>query len=79
MRKSCPFCGKDKLKVDSKRSNRPKHIDGVKYYTYTLSVRCNCCHARGPSISRDVKAFNGGTVVTEDFEQLVFDAWNNRV
>lgn len=38
----CPFCGSEKLKIDSKRT-----------FNYgnkrcAVAVRCNSCHARGP-------------------------------
>lgn len=50
----CPFCKKNKLKVETKR----KHVgyNGLDYSVYLLSasVRCNCCHARGPVVSGKV-------------------------
>lgn len=47
--KPCPFCGSDKLKLDS--VSKYKFQRG---YVYTLSVRCNKCHARGGTASGDV-------------------------
>lgn len=52
--RECPFCKKNKLKVETKR----KHVgyNGLDYSVYLLSasVRCNCCHARGPVVSGKV-------------------------
>ena len=47
--KSCPFCGKTKLSVESKSKNEYKGC----YRTYT--VRCNSCHARGGTVGGYVK------------------------
>lgn len=61
--KPCPFCGSDKLKVDS--VSRYSRIRG---YEYTFSVRCNKCHARGGTAK-------GGWI---EAEERAIENWNFR-
>lgn len=70
--KPCPFCGNTKLKVDSKHH-------GTHYYTGTNSatVRCNKCHARGPTASCKVE--KGKRYVDEYTMQRAVELWNERV
>ena len=54
--KPCPFCGSDKLKIDSK-SGRIHYYekDGMNpWQNVVYSIRCNCCHARGGAVSSDL-------------------------
>lgn len=46
----CPFCQKTKTKVESKVSDSIKRIGGIYMARHSGSVRCNCCHARGPTV-----------------------------
>ena len=74
MRKTCPFCGKDKLKVDSKSGHR--FTSGKKVNTLTGSVRCNCCHGRGPTVT---VSYMGQCIgILEQLEEKAFEAWNMR-
>lgn len=68
----CPFCGSTKLKVESKHH-------GQHYYegTHSATVRCNKCHARGPTASCKVEKgkYHADTVT----EQKAIELWNARV
>ena len=49
MIKPCPFCHSHKCKIDSKSARIAK--DGKRIRRHAISVRCNSCHARGPTVS----------------------------
>lgn len=68
----CPFCGSTKLKVDSKHH-------GTHYYTGTHSatVRCNKCHARGPTAS--CKVTREQMRVDEYTKLRAIELWNERI
>lgn len=66
--KPCPFCGSNKLKLD-KKIRRYKGRDA-----YTVSVRCNCCHARGGTVLNLSIPY----AVKEDVEFIAFERWNRR-
>lgn len=78
----CPFCHKNKTKIDSKTANRPHYIGSKKYVKYTASVRCNCCHSRGPTASIEVEATGNGCLRRLDalktIENKAIELWNNR-
>ena len=76
MKKSCPFCGKNKLKVDSRKGSSAGWEKNVHLFSYVVSVRCNCCHARGPSVS--VKIPDGATNAVTLCEEAAIKAWNER-
>ena len=61
--KPCPFCGGASLKVDT-----VTHYNQKSGYTYTASVRCNKCHARGSTA-------RGGFTEAENMAVL---NWNYR-
>lgn len=66
--KPCPFCGSTKLKLVKK---------ATKYHgrkAYRASVRCNCCHARGGTVTNLTIPY----AVKEDVEQEAIDRWNRR-
>jgi Lar family restriction alleviation protein len=69
----CPFCGKTKTKIEYK--TKTKHYPTTSTQV-TCSVRCNCCHARGSTVTKvfQVKQFKGDT----ELEQLAIDKWNTR-
>lgn len=81
-------CGSEKLKLDCKTWNYRGmvHIAHVEHQTY--SVRCNVCHARGPTVSGIVfpVGFNGeipkhmkkDVRTEEELEQGAKRAWNDR-
>ena len=76
---ACPFCGSNKLKFDGK-TKRSGWENGGPVDAYTGSIRCNRCHARGPTVSikYDARSFEARKAAYEDIEKLAFDAWNNR-
>lgn len=67
----CPFCGSTKLKVESKHH-------GTHYYTgtYSATVRCSKCHARGPTASCKVE--KGKYHADEATKQKAIELWNER-
>ena len=66
--KYCPFCGGYKLKIDSKTKSKCVHGRNIYYREYTISVRCNKCHSRGPTVSGVV--FSKNTADTEYEENV---------
>ena len=69
--KSCPFCKKNKTKVERK--------SGPGGFNVVLSVRCNVCHARGPTVSGHIK--RDAKIDAEKLEKLTekaIELWNNR-
>lgn len=76
----CPFCGGEKLKVESKRKNISyRHLSVV-----TKSVRCNRCHARGGTASGEVGNYSFGTpksdklTTEQEIETRAIELWNTR-
>jgi Lar family restriction alleviation protein len=67
----CPFCGSTKLKVDSKHH-------GKHYYegSHSATVRCQKCHARGPTAA--CKVTREQMHVTEATKQKAIELWNAR-
>lgn len=72
--KPCPFCGSEKLKVDSKSR------DG----RMTFSVRCNVCHARGGVTSIDKRVvirelgYKGLRELEKQAGLKAVEIWNTR-
>ncbi len=65
----CPFCGGDRLKLVRKKINYKGHK------AYVASVRCNCCHARGGTVTNLTIPY----AVKEDVEREAADRWNRRI
>lgn len=85
---NCPFCGSEKLKLESKSrlagwtgiDARVEHI--------TFSVRCKVCHARGGSAGGKVICSHQHiyqdkmpewATTEEQLKALAIRAWNRRV
>lgn len=66
--KPCPFCGSDKLKLVKKRTTYHGHK------AYVASVRCNCCNARGGTVTNLTIPY----AVKEDVEAEATRRWNRR-
>ena len=66
--KPCPFCGSTKLKLEKKATKYKGHKG------YVASVRCNCCHARGGTVTNLTIPY----AVKEDVENRAFKLWNRR-
>lgn len=79
--KQCPFCGKTKIKVESKESNNRRIIKGIRYSGITASVRCNTCHARGPTVGGLYKTGNSlqRQKVIEECQKEALKAWVLRI
>ena len=73
----CPFCGKEKIKVDSKRSNNMHWEGAIKLEYHVATARCNSCHARGPSVGVWVARSNHINVA-KALEEKAIEAWNRR-
>ena len=88
--KPCPFCGSNKLKIESSsskcRDRRSDICQWVLYRHYIMSVRCNVCYARGCTVSGDVvidprygDLVLAGYTTVEKIEERTIEAWNKRV
>lgn len=85
--KPCPFCGKQKTKVETKQSLY-RHLHRQRIESVTASVRCTCCFARGPAAGgkvsdayREVPYDPEETCILTTYEELkkrAIDAWNKR-
>lgn len=68
----CRFCGSSSVVVTSKHN-------GTTYYrgTHSASVRCNRCHARGPTASCKVRTDSGYRYeATASTKELAIKYWN---
>ena len=83
--KPCPFCGGDKLKIEFKtRQMYKSDMRGVD--PYTVTVRCNKCHARGATVSaylrncfKKLSDKAAAVEVTKEMaEKMAIEAWNRR-
>ena len=87
MNEKCPFCGSEKLKVDSKTSGRFEYPSKkpdpkvIRYKRHTVSVRCNKCKARGPTTTVLVPCPTGHSwgVDIKAVEAEAYKVWNTRV
>lgn len=81
--KPCPFCGSNKLKLESKNGRIHYHEkDGMRQWqNVVFSVRCNSCHARGSTTSADLPTMGMyGDLVTKKNNAIerAIEAWNTR-
>lgn len=84
--KPCPFCGGEKLKLESKQKHVGHSID-MPVVNRTYSVRCNVCYARGGCVSGkviDAWRLRRGLVMPEwlttdeALKAEAAEAWNRR-
>lgn len=76
---NCPFCGSTKLKVDSKKINRPRYLETGKWEDgHTGSMRCMRCHARGPTVTVWVPRHTISGIL-DLLKDAAVAAWNRRV
>lgn len=52
--KPCPFCYSTKVKLEKKSAEAGYNGLDMRVNCETYSVRCNVCHARGPTVSGKV-------------------------
>ena len=74
----CPFCGSTKLKVDQKTSSNTKWNSetGRCDKLVVVTVRCNKCHTRGPTVSMYAGWYDRPTQVLNN---AAIEAWNQRI
>lgn len=74
----CPFCGSTKLKVDQKTSSNTKWNSetGRCDKLVVVTVRCNKCHTRGPTVSIYAGWYDRPTQVLNN---AAIEAWNQRI
>lgn len=76
---SCWFCGYDKLKYSTTKSNTRQYTEGA--IRITSRVRCPRCHARGPSVSVkqsiNERGFDKTAEKRVEAEMLAAKVWNN--
>lgn len=66
---TCPFCHKNKTKTIIK-SDALAHYNGSQWVRKVRAyTKCNCCHARGPIVSKDVLETQGG--ITREIEKAL--------
>lgn len=75
--KPCPFCNGIKLKIDSKKSSGFRYIDGKKEENHVVTVRCNKCHTRGPTVSVWLPSGHQYDSI-KAMQKEVIDVWNHR-
>lgn len=87
--KPCPFCGSNKIKVDSKSVKVGYNgVDNIVYRT-TYSVRCSKCHSRGGAIGGKVLSLEkypidinyplpSWATTWEEIKIKAIEAWNRR-
>lgn len=75
----CPFCKGNKLKFDSK-TGKDGYKHGIRFCRYTGSIRCNICHARGPTVSIEIESsrYANITYALDELMAKASDAWNTR-
>lgn len=83
--KPCPFCHREKAKVDTKQK-LDRHLPGGKRVeAVTASVRCMVCFARGPAIGGKVRPslrlqedepMPEGLTTYKDLKERAIAAWN---
>ncbi len=80
MNKACPFCNKDKIKVEMK-TGKKGYEGGYRYTQLIASVRCNCCFARGPSTSAKYYGYmysEESQKIIRELENKALNLWNSR-
>ena len=81
--KVCPFCGSNKLKIESKNGKINYYEkDGMKIWQrVTYSVRCNSCKARGGPFGINMSIDNLELKKEQETKAKleVIEKWNNRI
>lgn len=74
--KPCPFCGGIKFKIDSKKSSNFRYVNGKREDFHVVTVRCNKCHTRGPTVS--IWLPFGQYDIVEIMRGKAAESWNRR-
>ena len=72
----CPFCGSTKLKVDQKTSSNTNSETRRCDKLVVVTVRCNKCHTRGPTVSMYAGWYDRPAQVLNN---AAIEAWNQRI
>lgn len=72
--KPCPFCGSANLKIDAKMQRRKYNVSA----TYSVSVRCIKCKARGSVVSIKSAERAGHDEAVENAKEGAIQKWNRR-
>lgn len=78
--KSCPFCGSENLKLETKRSKNVTLEERYAGYKVRIvgSIRCNKCFSRGPTCHISSKNSTLNKVQQLLLENMAYDNWNKR-
>lgn len=85
--KPCPFCGKTKLKLESKSVHAGWTGIDARVERETYSVRCNVCHARGGTVGGKViksqlhiyqDRMPTWATTSEALKEEAIEVWNRR-
>lgn len=78
--KPCPFCGSEKLKIESKNGKIHYYEkDGMRQWqNVVFSIRCNSCHARGGTTSVNLPTMTTDNVKKDSAIHKAIEAWNRR-
>ena len=75
---SCPFCGGTKLSAAHKKSGGFRYDNGVLKMLYVVTIRCNQCHARGPTLSEWVNQGGLSSNTMKILTQKAVNKWNSQ-
>lgn len=73
----CPFCGSNSYTVDQKTGKDRYDKDGNRYSNVSVSIRCNKCHARGPTVSYRQTTFRDNPI--QKCRDEAYEKWCKRV
>lgn len=82
----CPFCKGTKMRIEMKKKGERYYGEGKILENYTATVRCNCCHARGSTVSGwvrnrkfvDEKEWLENEIDVSELHKKAVEVWNTR-
>ena len=80
MLNACPFCGSNKIKFESKRTQKFNYSEGYKKESLTGCMRCGRCHSRGPTSTLMYKSddYESRKAALDQLNIMAIDKWNTR-